>query len=301
MADPVFVLAPPRSFTSVVCAMLGQHPSLVGLPEVNLHVTARMDSWWRLCFQTGSFLSHGLLRAVAELVFGSQDEDAVARARWWVEFRRSATTADVYRELADAARPRALVDKSPATVLHPAFLRRAQSAFPHARFLHLVRHPRSTCASIHAAPEILAAVGVFSKAVDLGACASLADPEPLWLATHRNILSFLEEVPAARWRRVRGEDVLMDTDRHLRELAAWLDVDAGEESLDAMRHPERSPFARFGPPGARFGNDPKFLENPGLRPARARPQSLDGPVAWRTDGTGLSGEVRQMAVSFGYA
>jgi len=301
MPDPLFILAPPRSFTSVVCAMLGQHPAMCGLPEVNLCVTERMDAWLRLCLHSGSFLSHGLLRAVAQVIFGAQTEETVARARWWTEFRRASTTGDVFRELSDAAGPRALVDKSPATVLHPEFLRRAGSAFPGARFLHLLRHPRSTCASIDGAPEILTAVSVFSKAVDLGACSSLVDPEPLWLETHRNVVAFLESVPARRKLRVRGEDVLTDPDRCLPELAGWLGLETTSESLDAMKHPERSPFAGFGPPGARFGNDPKFLQHPAPRAGTIRPQALEGPVGWRLDGTGLSDDTKRLAASFGYA
>jgi hypothetical protein len=299
--DLLFILAPPRSYTSVVCAMLGQHPDLCGLPEVNLCFTERMDAWLRLCLQSGSFLSHGLLRAVAHLCFGEQTEDSVARARWWTEFRRTSTTSEVFRELADAARPRALVDKSPATVLHVDFLRRARSAFPGAYFIHLLRHPRATCESIAGAPEILAAVSVFSNAIDLGRCSSLHDPEPLWLETHRNIIEFLDTVPHSRQRRVRGEDVLTDPDRHLTELTSWLDLPVAPERLEAMKHPEQSPFASFGPPGARFGNDPKFLEDPTLRRGTVKPQTLDGPVGWRRDGAGLSDDTRRLAESFGYS
>jgi hypothetical protein len=301
MPDPLFILAPPRSYTSVVCAMLGQHPDLCGLPEVNLCFTERMDAWLRLCLHSGSFLSHGLLRAVAHLCFGEQTDDSVARARWWIEFRRASTTPEVFRELADAAGPRALVDKSPATVLHVDFLNRARAAFPRARFLHLLRHPRPTCASIHGTREVLSAVSVFSKVLDLGRCSSPRDPEPLWLETHRNIVAFLDTVPDSQKRRVRGEDLLTEPDRHLTDLASWLDVPATRESLDAMKHPERSPFARFGPTGARFGNDPKFLEDPTLRRGTVRPQTLDGPVGWRGDGTGLSDDTRRLAESLGYS
>jgi hypothetical protein len=280
--------------------MIGQHPDLCGLPEVNLCVTERMDAWLRLCLHSGSFLSHGLLRAVAQLAFGEQTEESVERARWWIEFRRASSTSEVFRELADAAGPCALVDKSPATVLHVNFLHRAESAFPRARFLHLTRHPRSTCASIAGAPEILTAVSVFSNAIDLGRCSSALDPEPLWLETHRNILAFLGTVPASRKRRVRGEDLLAEPNRHLTELTAWLDLPAAPECLEAMTHPEQSPFARFGPVGARFGNDPKFLQDPALGRATVTPQTLDGPAGWRGDGTGLSDQTRRLAESFGY-
>jgi hypothetical protein len=38
--DLVFLLAPPRSFTTVVSSMLGQHPQLYGLPEMLLRPIA---------------------------------------------------------------------------------------------------------------------------------------------------------------------------------------------------------------------------------------------------------------------
>ena len=75
---------------------------------------------------------------------------------------------------------------------------------------------------------------------------------------------------------------------------------ADAEAIDEMKHPERSPYACFGPPGARYGNDTFFLESPALRPARAKPQSLDGPLSWRDDGREFSAEVRELAQRFGY-
>ena len=39
---PVFILAPPRSYTTLICAMLGQHPELYGLPELHLFIAERM-------------------------------------------------------------------------------------------------------------------------------------------------------------------------------------------------------------------------------------------------------------------
>ena len=39
MTELVIMLGPPRSFTSVVSAMVGQHPQLYGLPEVHLFTT----------------------------------------------------------------------------------------------------------------------------------------------------------------------------------------------------------------------------------------------------------------------
>ena len=65
-------------------------------------------------------------------------------------------------------------------------------------------------------------------------------------------------------------------------------------------HPESSPFARIGPPNARWGNDFYFLQRPGLRPSWGAPQNLDDPLEWHTDGRGFFPEVRELARSFGY-
>jgi len=38
MNHPLLILASPRSFTSVICAALGQHPQMYELPELHLFV-----------------------------------------------------------------------------------------------------------------------------------------------------------------------------------------------------------------------------------------------------------------------
>ncbi|MBE2242527.1 MAG: sulfotransferase, partial [Burkholderiaceae bacterium] len=47
MADPLFLLAPPRSYTSLVNAMLGQHPQAFGLPELCLFNVDKLIDLWR--------------------------------------------------------------------------------------------------------------------------------------------------------------------------------------------------------------------------------------------------------------
>jgi hypothetical protein len=116
-----------------------------------------------------------------------------------------------------------------------------------------------------------------------------------------NICKFLESVPVEQKLRVRGEDILKDPDNELREIAAWLGLRTDPVAIEEMKHPERSPYACFGPPGARYGNDRFFLENPILRPARVEPLSLDGPLSWRADRQGFAPEVKRLAEEFGYA
>ena len=126
------------------------------------------------------------------------------------------------------------------------------------------------------------------------------DPQYAWYVLNARICDFLTSVPCEQQLRIRAEDVLSDSNQTLRQIADWLGLRTDKRAIEAMKHPERSPYASFGPPGARFGNDPFFLRDPALRPARVEPQSLDGPVSWRADGQGLLPEVRELAQQFGY-
>src|SRR5215470_7660537 len=98
MPDPVIILAPPRSFTSVVCGMLGQHPQMYGLPEVNLFVAETMRERQELIARP-KFSTHGLLRVVAQLFVGTQTIQTIILAQRWVEIRADCSCVSIFREL----------------------------------------------------------------------------------------------------------------------------------------------------------------------------------------------------------
>lgn len=142
MADPTFILAPPRSFSTVVCSMLGQRPQLYGLPEIHLVGTESVGEFLQQC---------------------------------------------------------------------------AEATFP---------WPTASCARSQ----------------------------------------FRAGAPSEYWMRVRGEDVLGAPEVFLAHIARWLGVRCDRKAIKEMKHPERSPYACYGPSGARFGNDRLFLDSPALRP-----------------------------------
>ena len=72
------------------------------------------------------------------------------------------------------------------------------------------------------------------------------------------------------------------------------------QAIDDMMHPERSPFACFGPLDAMFGNDPNFLSGPTFRPHVVKVPPLNKPVPWRDDGKGLYPQVIELARELGY-
>ena len=306
---PLFVLAPVRSFTSVVCAMLGQHPQLYALPETNLLCMETLGMRLaRAERSTHPTILHGLLRAVAQLQFGAQRAITVPLAREWLEARTEFPTELLFQCLMERVAPRAVIEKSPSMVTD-ACLRRIDEKFPAARFMHLVRHPRGHGDSVLKAIADLEQRGPLAPTNWLlqvtsyrpdGDNDGARDPQHWWYARNLTIQDFLRTVPADRQLRVRGEDILSDPDTHLRLIASWLGVRTDDAAIAAMKHPENSPYAFVGPPGARFGNDPFFLERPTLRPRRARVKGLDAPLDWDNGTHLLTPEVKALATDFGY-
>jgi hypothetical protein len=278
--------------------MLGQHPQMYGLPETHLFTSQTMEEWW--ASHHGSDRTDGLSRAVAQIMFRSQTEATIRLARQWLR-RPHRSTADVLRDLARKLSPLMLVEKTPQASERIDHLSRIDAQFPGARFLHLLRHPLGHVLSrlerrLKNLQKITPGMDLVRVAERFGG----ADPQMLWHRCNSNILSFLDGVSPDRQMRMRGEDLLGDPDRYLRDIAVWLNLRSDSEAIEAMKHPERSPFACFGPPNAPMGGDENFFRQPALRPIRPATQGLDGPVPWRQDGKGFRPVIRDLAQRFGY-
>ncbi len=316
MAAPLFILAPPRSFTSIVCAMLGQHPQMYGLPETQLLTSETLAEQWHRDSQASPRIRHGLLRVVAQLYFGDQSAASVKLARGWLRRRAHFSTGLIFELLAERIQPLIPVEKSPDVVHRLQSLRRLYYMFPQGRFLHLLRHPRghgeSNVEYFRARAQRVSlppSHWVFwnsehprpvPTADDGGQSAKTLDPQLGWFIHNMNICNFLGAVPEEQKMWIRGEDLLSNPNEGLRRIADWLKLRTDDEAIDEMKHPERSPYAFIGPPGARYGNSSRFLENPVLRPDRAKQQNLDGPLSWREDGSEFLPKVKELARQFGY-
>ena len=135
--DPLFIMALPCSFSSVIGTMLGQHPQLYGLPETHLFGCNTVAEWWDASSKESFNMSHGLLRAVAQMYFDEQSDIAIAQARAWLRRRLDFTTGFLLETLAERISPRILVEKSPSIVYSRTSMDRAHSMFPVGRFIHL--------------------------------------------------------------------------------------------------------------------------------------------------------------------
>ena len=297
--DLLVVLAPPRCFTTLVSAMLGQHPELYGLPETYLFTANTIGEWWRA--HGGTDRVDGLLRAVAELIFGTQTEASIEQAHRWLLRRQNQSTASILTALAHQVLPLTLVEKTPQVSERVEHMERIAKNFPRAKFLHLLRHPLDHLRSrvhrrLNNLRKVKPTINVYEAAQKFGG----ADPQMLWYRCNSNILTFLAGVPSEQQMRLQGEVLLADPDRGLRDIMLWLNLRSDQVAIDAMKHPERSPFACFGPRNALMGGDENFFRQPVFRSAQPVAQSLDAPFPWRRDGAGLATRVRSLARSLGY-
>ena len=303
MQEPLFIIAPGRSYTSVVGGMIGQHPEVYGLPELNLSQVDTLGEMLSTFTGNFEFGMAGLLRLLAQLHDGEQSEEAVLRARAWILERSHWTTKQAFDHIQEQVGDKVLIEKSPLNVLKMENLERIGRMFPNALYLHLTRNPHTAGQSSMKLRDALAEGKIEGLGGMVSKTRSGLDPEKGWLRAHTHILDFQPTLGLAQYLRIKAEMLLSDPKFYLAQICDWAGLSSDDASIEAMLHPENSPYACMGPPSARFGNDPNFLNNPTLdfdRLAKIKEPSLPGPVDWRTDGSGLSRPTIRFARQFGY-
>ncbi|HEY1520785.1 MAG TPA: sulfotransferase [Solirubrobacteraceae bacterium] len=282
--NPIFVLCPPRSCSTVITAMLGQHPSLYAFPELN---PFHCDTLGDLLDTKGRA---GPVRAVGEVLLGGQDEATIDRAIAWLQARRAWAPADLLNLLLARVGPRAGVEKSPGTLATQTGCRRMLEMFPHARFIHLVRHPVSSLQSLE---RFMPERGWVDRDHD--------DPRGeaalLWYVYHRRLCMLGEQMDSSRWCRIRAEDILGDPPGNLRAVCGWLGIDDSPFAISCMSHPENWPYASVAP-GRLTGGDHHFMRSPEPR-FHAQDLAIPLPPDWSLPDK-LGKAIDALGQSFGY-
>src|SRR5262249_19987927 len=107
--DPVFLLSPARSYSSVLAAVFGGHPQVYGFPELRLFIgesiAAVMRSQDHLPQAWSYFARSGLVRSVAELIVGSQSSSDIDAAFSWLGERSTWQPSAVFDVLRAAVAP----------------------------------------------------------------------------------------------------------------------------------------------------------------------------------------------------
>jgi len=286
--DPVFMLAPPRSCSTVSLAMLAGHPKLYGFPEM-LTFTAptvgdilkgtgrsRNGDWIR-------FGNTGIARAVAQLHEGAQSPMAVERALAWLRDHGDWEPVTLMDHLLRLVHPNIGLEKSPDTVCSNAALNACLRAYPHAMYLHLTRHPVSTVRSM-----LRHWAAVFPEEMTPQGRANFCLLR--WYTCHLRVVKSLQGLPDDQWMRMRAEDLLRTPRIWLPRVLDWLSLDHNNVTIELMTRTDQWPFARLYK-GAGSGGDPLFQRNPVLRPVDAPAAELISP-SWK-----ITDEVRRRVVT----
>jgi hypothetical protein len=264
--EPVFVLAPARSYSTVTVALLAGHPAIYGFPELLLFgVRAAGDLLTEE--QRSPYLDPGYvevrqtgpLRALAELHEGDQSAAAIARARDWLRAHADWPVKDVFDHLLDLVAPRIGLEKSPDTIATQATIEACLRTYPRARLLHLTRHPVTTQLSMHRHWQNMRHIQNRRHLVAAAASA--------WYLGHNRAIRALEALPPDQWLRVAAEDLLGQPLVWLPKILDWLGLGYDHEQIGRMLHTERWVYAGHGDMGNLYGGDAVFLGSPKLRPA----------------------------------
>ena len=198
----------------------------------------------------------GLLRALAQLHDGEQTDAGIIRARQWTMTRSNWPIRKVFDYIQELVGPRMLIEKSPATTYSREFIDRMLRNFPKANLLHLTRHPRST------GETLVRLRSQFPRLQQITGGRPKLDPERIWRVNHKVAITATADLPLGQCMRIKGEALMRDLSLYLPQICEWLGLRADAEAIDAMMHPENSPYAKPGPRGAPFGNDPSSWRVP---------------------------------------
>ncbi len=291
--QPLFILCPGRSFSSVICSVIGQHPEAFGLPEVNLFAREKISDLIDIDIPFVGIpgISSGLRRALSELMFAEQTNESIGKVDDWLAERRDWPGPRMFEYLRDLAAPRVVVDKSPANT-QPQAAARLFVTYPEAKFLHISRHPRATCRSRHKAYA-------GRKRWDF---LIADDDQEYWRRHHVSAMQPARDMGPDQYMFLHGEWFLENPRPVLKQICEWLSISTDKAAIDMMMKPEKSPFAVVGPDRAKHGNNRGFIENPHLRIGKVPEENLDDPLEWREpENVHFTPETRTLAHILGYA
>ena len=294
----LFILTPPRSYSTVTTAVLAGHPRIYGLPETRLFSAATVGE----LLHERKAHSHlppmmfdlrlsGLLRAVADLREGDQGSAAIGRAHDWLAERASWPTVALMEHLRELVPCQIGLEKSPDTVSDDDQIARCVRSWhpPGARYLHLARHP------VTAQQSILRRLRYYLRGNDSVLVAMAAS---IWYDGHLRIMRALALCPPGAWMRVRSEDLLREPYVWLPRILEWLGVEFDRPTIGRMLCTEQWRFAHTGDSGQLLGGDPDFMLSPALHAVPdPGPVSFEPSAALPAD---VCARMTQLAAELGY-
>ncbi len=255
----VFVLAPPRSGSTLLRVMLAGHPALFAPPELDLLNFNTLQERKNAFSRSAALRLEGTIRALMEAKELTADEAKALMSSYEAE---QTTTHDFYRVLQLSVRHRLLVDKSPAYALDLTTLRRAEASFEQPFYLHLQRHPYGMITSFN---EVRLDQTFFLPKHPF-TVQQLA--ELIWLVSQQNILEFLRTIPAGRQQVVKFEQLVNEPEKVMRQICDFLQLEWEEELIRPYQNPQQRMVNGLYPDSRMLG-DVKFHTYQAIDPTTA--------------------------------
>lgn len=291
---PLFILAAPFSGAAYLAAQLGQHPQLYALPELRLFMADTVGELLNIFELSQGPQIDGLLRAVAQIEFGAQNDAGIDAARDWLKKHAELSVGGLLQELARRVAPARLVIPDAESPLRPMDLRRLQRHASGAQVVHLLRHPwtQGILLSTWARERLF----VPSDYKDHGWKPLIIDPQIPWLRANQNI----ERAFPAPLQRLSIETLDIDPLAVRTALCRALGLQTSDATLNAMAQPQQWLFHGLGPRNAPYGLEPDAFEPYSEADLKLAAQAcFDLPLPWRPDSDGFAPEVIDLARSYG--
>ena len=273
--EPIVILGTGRSFTSVICCMIGEHPDLIGLPETNIFRDDTLGQVYRRFGQGANKRRRaGLLRTIAHFHDGEQTEETINAAEQFILESMHWNSSQIAEYLVEAAAPKGIVEKSISTCRDATTFGRVRDDWPNARYLHVTRQPESIVKSMQSRIDGAFEKGKGKRLAGLLQKHSLDEYYNRYTTT---ILEFMATLKPGQGMNLRGEDFLTDARLYCRQICEWAGIDSSDASIEMMMHPENNPFAHHGPDKAPGGMSSSFLDNPYYsgKPVASKPMTVD--------------------------
>jgi amino acid adenylation domain-containing protein len=219
----IFILAPPRSGTTLLRVMLAGHPKLFAAAELQLLGFQTLQQ--RNTAYSGKYKLwlEGTIRAIMEIKSCSAEQATEIMAEYE---KTDLSTKDLFAEIQSWIGDNILVDKSPSYGLDYLSLEKAENDFDSPIYIHLLRHPYAMIKSFtryHMDQVLYLSKQPFS-AQKLG--------ELVWYITHRNIVKFFHTLPDNRKFRVRFEEMVLSPDAVMQELCQTFNLEYTEQLVN---------------------------------------------------------------------
>jgi hypothetical protein len=279
----VFILAPPRSGTTLIRVLLGGHPGLFGPPELELLSFYTLQERWRFFAGLQSFWTEGAIRALMQL--DGLDASAAQEKMQTLE-SQGMTTQGFYRQLQESLASRILVDKTATYALRRSILEQAELRFENPYYIHLIRHPYGMIHSFEEAHLELLRHPYFRHDPSLP---PRQMAEMIWLLCHQNILEFTRQVPAERVLPVQFENLVANPGQVIQQVCQFLGLSFAPEMMNAYDDQAKRMTDGVRPESRMLG-DVKFHQHRGINPQVADQWKQDyqedflSSIAWEIAG-----------------